>query len=175
MLDYCSNVGSDSVQNAVYNSHHQHSHHSPNAGSTTGSVPPAGTPSSMTSILNMNSQNRAETSRQQGAFILSSPPLAALHNLTEMKFPSSASSYLPQDYSPDTLKQMQAAMSYALSTPHGINDILSRPNGSLGLPRLNNNMYLGHQTRFQKLAELPGRPPIYWPGMLPQPWRPPGR
>ena len=129
-------------------------------------------------------QQQHQQQQQQSAFLLSSPPLAALHNLTEMKFPSSSNaSFLGQEYSPDALKQMHAAMSHALSTPHGINDILSRPHAALGLPRLGAaaaaaGMYhhLGahHQSRFPKLAELPGRPPIYWPGVLPQPWRPPG-
>ncbi|CAL1525930.1 unnamed protein product [Lymnaea stagnalis] len=175
MLDYCSNVSNEAGQNGYggHGHHHHHSHHSPVSGA--GSVPGSGTGGhpSMASILNMNHQSSIETSRQQSAFVLSSPPLAALHNLTEMKFPSTSSSFLSQDYSPDTLKQMQAAMSHALSTPHGINDILSRPHAALGLPRLSTSMYLGHQTRFPKLAELPGRPPIYWPGVLPQPWRPP--
>ncbi|GFN75423.1 homeobox protein nkx-6.2, partial [Plakobranchus ocellatus] len=132
---------------------------------------------------NQQTSHQQQQHQQQSAFLLSSPPLAALHNLTEMKFPSSSNgSFLGQDYSPDALKQMHAAMSHALSTPHGINDILSRPHAALGLPRLGAaaaaaGMYhhLGahHQSRFPKLAELPGRPPIYWPGVLPQPWRPP--
>jgi hypothetical protein len=34
-------------------------------------------------------------------------------------------------------------------------------------------MYLNPRARFPKLAELPGRPPIYWPGIFngPHPWR----
>lgn len=104
------------------------------------------------------------------AFVFSSPPLAALHNLTEMKFPSSSSFLSQQDYQ-QTMKQMQMAMA-AGSTPHGINDILSRPHALL--PRLGSSMYLGSpQIRFPKLAELPGRQPIYWPGVMTQPWRPP--
>lgn len=176
MLDYCNNVGNDAAQNSYNNhGHHHHPHHhSPGAVANTGSGSSVGAPPTMASILNMNHQGGMDSSRQQSAFVLSSPPLAALHNLTEMKFPSTSSSFLSQDYSPDTLKQMQAAMSHALSTPHGINDILSRPHAALGLPRLNTSMYLGHQTRFPKLAELPGRPPIYWPGVLPQTWRPSG-
>ncbi|XP_005089732.1 homeobox protein Nkx-6.2 [Aplysia californica] len=199
MLDYCTNLGTDPVQTGyggghAHHHHHQHhhpahphsqqhtsSHHSPGSGSSSSPgdrnsapAPSSAVPPGMSSILNMNHQNSMETSRQQSAFVLSSPPLAALHNLTEMKFPSTSGSLLPQDYSPDALKQMQVAMSHALSTPHGISDILSRPHAALGLPRLNPGMYLGHQNRFPKLAELPGRPPIYWPGVLPQPWRPPG-
>ena len=186
MLDYCSSLA-DPVQNGYGsgNPHHQHhQHHQPhhqspvgNSSSSPGdrsSVPSTMSPP-MANILNMPPQSHADSRCQQSAFVLSSPPLAALHNLTEMKFPSGAGgSLMPQDYSPDALKQMQVAMSHALSTPHGISDILSRPHAALGLPRLNTGVYLGPQTRFPKLAELPGRPPIYWPGVLPQPWRQPG-
>ncbi|CAG5134986.1 unnamed protein product [Candidula unifasciata] len=174
MLDYRSNVSNDSTQ-AGHRSqgHHHQTQHSHEEGSNR--VPHRGAGSaSMSSIMNTNHQRESETSRQHSAFLLSSPPLAALHNLTEMKFPSSSSSFLSQDYSPNTLKQMQLAMSQALSTPHGISDILGRPHATFGLPRLNSDIYLGHPGRFPKLAELPGRPPIYWPGVMSEPWRPSG-
>ncbi|XP_046368287.1 homeobox protein Nkx-6.2-like [Haliotis rufescens] len=118
---------------------------------------------SMASILNMSGS--MDTSRQN-SFVLSSPPLAALHNLTEMKFPSSQQL---TDYQQNAFKHLAAN-----STPHGINDILSRPlpGNPLGIPRINPQMYLSPQVRFPKIAELPGRQPIYWPGVLPQPWRP---
>lgn len=122
---------------------------------------------SMASILNMSGS--MDTSRQN-SFVLSSPPLAALHNLTEMKFPSSQQL---TDYQQNAFKHLAAN-----STPHGINDILSRPlpGNPLGIPRINPQMYLSPQVRFPKIAELPGRQPIYWPGVLPQPWRPsPGK
>lgn len=172
MLDYRNNINGDSTQTGHRNQGHSHqTQHSHEEGANRGSH--RGAP--VASIMNTGHQRDTETSRQQSAFLLSSPPLAALHNLTEMKFPSSTSSFLSQDYSPDTLKQMQIAMSHALSTPHGINDILSRPHATFGLPRLNSEMYLGHQARFPKLAELPGRPPIYWPGVMSEPWRPSGK
>jgi hypothetical protein len=205
MLDYCSNLGADPSQAAMYGHHHHHNshHHHRN---------PANSLLSMNMNMNMNmnvSMNTAAVSaaaaaateaagRQQqqtpvgqggsgspvgsggsnsgsgsavssgSAFVLSSPPLAALHNLTEMKFPSS--SFLSQQDYTQTMKQMQMAM--ANSTPHGINDILSRPQSLL--PRLGSGMYLGNPSiRFPKLAELPGRPPIYWPGVMAEPWRPP--
>ncbi|KAK6174297.1 hypothetical protein SNE40_017606 [Patella caerulea] len=122
---------------------------------------------SMNSILNQN----METSRQS-TFVLSSPPLAALHNLTEMKFPATSSIMSTAEYE-QNLKHMQQLA--AQSTPHGITDILNRRalNG-LGMPRFNAGMYLSPQVQFPKIAELPGRQPIFWPGVLPQPWRPQG-
>ncbi|XP_041370291.1 homeobox protein Nkx-6.2-like [Gigantopelta aegis] len=132
--------------------------------------PPCST--SMNSILSMN--NSVDASRQN-SLMLSSPPLAALHNLTEMKFPSSTSILNQTEYQQNALKFMSQANS--LSTPHGIQDILGRPHlNGLGIPmgRLNHGMYISPQVRFPKIAELPGRQPIYWPGVLPQPWRQPG-
>ncbi|CAI9735733.1 Nkx-6.2-like-like [Octopus vulgaris] len=132
----------------------------------------------MASLLNMNMNVNMETSRQT-AFVLSNPPLAALHNMTEMKIPTST--MLAQTGYPQTsLKQLQGLFA-SQSTPHGINDILGRPantttNTAFGVPRLNTTaatgMYFTPQTRFPKLAELPGRQPIYWPGVLPGSWRP---
>lgn len=129
----------------------------------------------MASLLNMNMNVNIESSRQT-AFVLSNPPLAALHNMTEMKIPNS--SVLTQSGYPQTsLKNLFTGQ----STPHGINDILGRPNTNsnspFGVNRLNSavagaGMYFTPQTRFPKLAELPGRPPIYWPGVLPGTWRP---
>ena len=140
----------------------------------------------MTSMYNVdmmappNMANMAEAQRHS-AFMLSSPPLAALHNMTEMKTPSSDSSppglqnpYA--SYSQSTLKHLGLAMSQA-ATSHRITDILSRPllHNSLGLQHLNTGMYLNSQNAL-KLAELPGRPPIYWPGCVGGPtWRPNGK
>uniref|UniRef100_A0A0B7ASP1 Homeobox domain-containing protein n=1 Tax=Arion vulgaris TaxID=1028688 RepID=A0A0B7ASP1_9EUPU len=173
MLDYRNNIGNDSPQNGYRGQghHHHQSHHISATESNNGTCSNGGASETVASILSLSHKNGIQNSRQHSTFVLNSPPLAALHNLTEMKFPSSSSSFLSQDYSPDTLKQMQAAMSHALSTPHGISDILSRPHATFGLPRLDSGMYLGHQTRFPKLAELPGRQPIYWPGALAEPWR----
>lgn len=200
MLDYCSNLGADPTQSPYghhhLNHHHHHHHQNPAANSAVSSLLNMNMNMNMNMNVSMNSAVSAaaatvEAASRQGvsggqsgspgvggsstgsggsAFVLNSPPLAALHNLTEMKFPSSSSFMSQSDYQ-QTMKQMQLAMS-AGSTPHGINDILSRPHGLL--PRLGSGMYLGApQIRFPKLAELPGRQPIYWPGVMTQPWRPP--
>ncbi|KAK3597722.1 hypothetical protein CHS0354_006073 [Potamilus streckersoni] len=143
------------------------------------------TPSpTMASFFNMGGINLPSDSPRQSAFVLSSPPLAALHNLTEMKLPGpgvgSGTSVVPGDrvfsqsdynYTQETLKQLGLAMSQASSsTPHGISDILGRPSvhGTIGFSRLS-GMYLNPPVRLSKLAELPGRPPIYWPGVLGNP------
>ncbi|CAH2301658.1 homeobox Nkx- [Pelobates cultripes] len=191
---------------------------------------------------------------RQSAFLLSSPPLAALHSMAEMKNPlypayalsgqpcsSSASSSSSSSSSPSpplgspnqvTLKHSSSSSpsSGVLSslgtpppqvsstaTPHGINDILSRPvvsclssltGASLspstavssagvatsspagilaGLPRFSSlspppppphGLYFGPSAavavaRYPKpLTDLPGRTPIFWPGMMQSPpWR----
>lgn len=135
-----------------------------------------------------------EASRQS-AFVLSSPPLAALHNMTEMKMPPSAAAVASTaaDYAKFALGGGNARASLAgLGTPHGIQDILSRPGmnfAQLGLPRLNTAaaMYFNGPAaaaaaavssgRFPKpVADLPGRSAVYWPGMLQgtAAWRSPG-
>ncbi|KAJ8316934.1 hypothetical protein KUTeg_004838 [Tegillarca granosa] len=149
MLDYCSNDASSS-------GYHQN---------------PSPT---MASLLNMNVSVNMDSAGRQPAFVLSSPPLAALHNMTEMKTPASSSAFLAtqSNHQQNSLKHFAFG---ANSTPHGICDILSRPNiqNALGLSRLNAaGMYL-NQARLTKIAELPGRPPIYWPGLINGPhWRP---
>ncbi|XP_069140063.1 homeobox protein Nkx-6.2-like [Argopecten irradians] len=147
MLDYCSSDGSG---NSGYH--------------------PNPSPTTMANLLNMGMDNSRVG---QPAFVLSSPPLAALHNMTEMKTPASSSSMLTQSgYSQSSQKHMSWN-----GTPHGICDILSRPSmAALGLSRLNAaGMYLNSQGRLPKLAELPGRPPIYWPGVINSSnWRPSG-
>ncbi|KAL8576263.1 hypothetical protein ACOMHN_006186 [Nucella lapillus] len=202
MLDYCGAVV-DPSQSAMYGHHHHHPHHSHpqhnhphhNHGANNAVSSLLGMNMNMNVAAMGGTEPAAAGCRQQtpggqqgsgspggggggggiasscaggsSAFVLSSPPLAALHNLTEMKFPSSSSSSF-QDYQ-HTMMQMAMASG---STPHGINDILSRPHALW--PRLGSGMYLGSpQLRFPKLAELPGRQPIYWPGVLSQPWRPP--
>ncbi|KAG8135460.1 hypothetical protein E2320_008477 [Naja naja] len=131
---------------------------------------------------------------RQGAFVLSSTPLAALHNMAEMKtslFPYALQS--PAGFKAPALGGLNAQI--PLGTPHGISDILGRPvagaaaaaaaaaAGNLlsGLPRLNGltaaGMYFNPAavSRYPKpLAELPGRPPIFWPGVMQgSPWRDP--
>lgn len=184
---------------------------------------------------------------RQGAFLLGSPPLAALHSMAEMKAPlypayplpagpasSSSASASPASASPSPplgspgLKApaVSAAAAGGLSalgsappqlsaaTPHGINDILSRPSMPLpgaalasaspsassaapagllaGLPRFGSlspppppppALYFSPGAaaaaaavaagRYPKpLAELPGRTPIFWPGVMQSPpWR----
>ncbi|XP_042250871.1 homeobox protein Nkx-6.1 [Thunnus albacares] len=169
---------------------------------------------------------------RQSAFLLSTPPLAALHSMTEMKTPlypayplSSTgpnSSTSPATTSPNPggmavsspgIKS-SAGLSSGLgspqlcssATPHGINDILNRPIATCagatavaaaaaasssagllsGLPRFSSlspppppGLYFSPGAaavavaRYPKpLADLPGRTPIFWPGVMQSPhWR----
>lgn len=124
-----------------------------------------------------------------GAFVLSSAPLAALHNMAEMKtslFPYALQG--PAGFKTPALGSLGAQL--PLGTPHGISDILGRPVGAAGggllgsLPRLNGlassaGVYFGPAAAVARgypkpLAELPGRPPIFWPGVVQgSPWRDP--
>ncbi|XP_053921381.1 homeobox protein Nkx-6.1 [Cuculus canorus] len=176
---------------------------------------------------------------RQGAFLLGSPPLAALHSMAEMKAPlypayplpagpasSSSASASPASASPSPplgspgpkppAPGLPAPPQLSAATPHGINDILSRPSvplpaGALasaspsassaapagllaGLPRFGSlspppppppppALYFSPGAaaaaaavaagRYPKpLAELPGRTPIFWPGVMQSPpWR----
>ncbi|XP_078533638.1 homeobox protein Nkx-6.1 isoform X2 [Lissotriton helveticus] len=161
---------------------------------------------------------------RQSAFLLGSPPLAALHSLAEMKTPlypayplqgqacpspsssssspaSSTASPSPPLGSPGPLKHGSPhhhPPQQPAATPHGINDILSRPALSClsalsplaGLPRFASlsppppppqppsGLYFSPGgavavARYPKpLAELPGRTPIFWPGVVQgPPWR----
>lgn len=172
---------------------------------------------------------------RQSAFLLSTPPLAALHSMTEMKTPlypayplSSTgpnSSTSPATTSPNpggmAVSSPGIKSSTGLSsglgspqqcssaTPHGINDILSRPTAAStgatvavaaaaaaaasssagilsGLPRFSSlspppppGLYFSPSAaavavaRYPKpLADLPGRTPIFWPGVMQSPhWR----
>ncbi|XP_053112477.1 homeobox protein Nkx-6.1 [Hemicordylus capensis] len=205
-----------------------------------------------------------EGTPRQSAFLLSSPPLAALHSMAEMKtplYPAAAAAYsLPPSAAavaaapsgPSSLSSSSSSSSSSASaspspplgsptpaglkpphagalsalgsppqqllaaTPHGINDILSRPSmpptaaaaasssvaasssasaspaaGLLaGLPRFSSlsppppppGLYFSPSAaaaavaavgRYPKpLAELPGRTPIFWPGVMQSPpWR----
>lgn len=131
---------------------------------------------------------------RQSAFVLGSTPLAALHNMTEMKtslFPY-ALQQSPGGFKAPSLSNLCSQMPG--STPHGISDILGRPittAGQLlsGFPRINGlattaaaaaaaaaGMYFSPAvSRYPKpLAELPGRAPIFWPGVMQgSPWRDP--
>ncbi|KAM6902425.1 homeobox protein Nkx-6.1 [Xenentodon cancila] len=169
---------------------------------------------------------------RQSAFLLSTPPLAALHSMTEMKTPLYPAYPLPStgpsaSTSPATTSpnpggmavsspgiKSSAGLSSGLgspqqcssATPHGINDILNRPSASSagttvavaaasasssagllsGLPRFSSlspppppGLYFSPSAaavavaRYPKpLAELPGRTPIFWPGVMQSPhWR----
>ncbi|XP_052393429.1 homeobox protein Nkx-6.1-like [Carassius gibelio] len=159
---------------------------------------------------------------RQSAFLLNTPPLAALHSMTEMKAPlypayplsstGPASSPSPTATSPNPggipvsspgIKTSTAlstlSAQYSIATPHGINDILSRPSvvtgaaaasspaGILsGLPRFSSlspppppGLYFSPGgaavavARYPKpLTDLPGRTPIFWPGVMQSPhWR----
>lgn len=134
-----------------------------------------------------------EANRPPGAFVLSSAPLAALHNMAEMKtsiFPYALQG--PAGFKTPAALGGLGAGQLPLGTPHGISDILGRPlagapaAGSLlhGLPRLNGlaaaaaaGVYFNPAavSRYPKpLAELPGRAPIFWPGVVQgSPWRDP--
>ncbi|XP_013855588.1 homeobox protein Nkx-6.2 [Austrofundulus limnaeus] len=127
-----------------------------------------------------------ETNRQS-AFVLGSTPLAALHNMTEMKtslFPYALQQSPGAGFKAPPLAGLGAQL--AGGTPHGISDILGRPltaAGQLlsGFPRINGlataaGMYFSPAvSRYPKpLAELPGRAPIFWPGVMQgSPWRDP--
>uniref|UniRef100_A0A8C4Q7G3 NK6 homeobox 1 n=1 Tax=Eptatretus burgeri TaxID=7764 RepID=A0A8C4Q7G3_EPTBU len=176
----------------------------------------------MLAVGHMDGTSRAN------AFVLSSPPLAALHTMTEMKtplYPYAVSGTAPGATAGSTaFKTPQCSFSFPYSlaaTPHGINDILGRPALALcgstctpisatqastpagllsptglgrsaaapggGLPA-GSTAYFGPVSaaaaaavamqaaagRYAKpLADLPGRPPIFWPGLVqtPPPWR----
>ncbi|XP_016358064.1 homeobox protein Nkx-6.1-like [Sinocyclocheilus anshuiensis] len=161
---------------------------------------------------------------RQSAFLLNTPPLAALHSMTEMKTPlypayplsstGPACSTSPTATSPNPggipvsspgiktstgLSTLGSHQQCPIATPHGINDILSRspvlvtgaaassPAGILtGLPRFSSlsppphpGLYFSPSAaavavaRYPKpLTDLPGRTPIFWPGVMQSPhWR----
>ncbi|XP_041053765.1 homeobox protein Nkx-6.1 [Carcharodon carcharias] len=141
---------------------------------------------------------------RQSAFVLSSPPLAALHSMTEMKNPLNLYSLQsgPAGFKSTSSLPGFLAQQLSSTTPHGINDILNRPvmlpGGGVasallsGIPRFNASlsppppgMYFSPSAaaaaaaaaaavaRYPKpLAELPGRTPIFWPGVMQSPpWR----
>ncbi|XP_028457169.1 homeobox protein Nkx-6.1 isoform X2 [Perca flavescens] len=141
---------------------------------------------------------------RQSAFLLSTPPLAALHSMTEMKTPLYPAYPLSSpgpncSTSPATTSPNPGGIAVSQcssATPHGINDILSRPPASAaaascssaaagilsGLPRFSSlspppppGLYFSpgaaavaaSVARYPKpLAELPGRTPIFWPGVM---------
>lgn len=124
-------------------------------------------------------------SNRQSAFVLGSTPLAALHNMAEMKtslFPYALQN--PAGFKAHSFSNLSSQI--PLGTPHGITDILGRPITSAGqllsgFPRINGltstGMYFNPAAvcRYPKpLTELPGRAPVFWPGMMQgSPWRDP--
>lgn len=120
-------------------------------------------------------QGNMETNRHS-AFVVGSTPLSALHNMTEMKtslFPYSLQS--PPGCKASSLTNLNSQI--PLGTPHGISDILGRPittAGQLfsGFSRINGlatsaGMYFNPMSRYAKpMAELPGRAPIFWSGVM---------
>uniref|UniRef100_A0A8C3FL83 NK6 homeobox 1 n=1 Tax=Chrysemys picta bellii TaxID=8478 RepID=A0A8C3FL83_CHRPI len=122
-------------------------------------------------------------SPRQSAFLLGSPPLAALHSMAEMKTPLYPAYPLPAGPPPALASPPQQL---SAATPHGINDILSRPSMPLAGAALASSppppppgLYFSPSAaavavgRYPKpLAELPGRTPIFWPGVMQSPpWR----
>ncbi|XP_037607905.1 homeobox protein Nkx-6.1 [Sebastes umbrosus] len=166
---------------------------------------------------------------RQSAFLLSTPPLAALHSMTELKTPlyqNPAYQNHQNHQNPDNSSPNPGGMAGSSpglktsstggpglgpgcglgssATPHGINDILSRPS-LLGLSSSGGVVLSGLQQvpvsvpvrfgslspppppglyfspgsgavvgRYPKpLTDLPGRTPIFWPGVLQSPhhWR----
>uniref|UniRef100_A0A8C7C8I5 NK6 homeobox 1 n=1 Tax=Neovison vison TaxID=452646 RepID=A0A8C7C8I5_NEOVI len=121
---------------------------------------------------------------RQSAFLLSSPPLAALHSMAEMKTPLYPAAYPPLpagSLKPPTAGGLSSLGSppqqLSAATPHGINDILSRPSmpvaSGAALPSASPSAAVAAVGRYPKpLAELPGRTPIFWPGVMQSPpWR----
>ncbi|CAD5116520.1 DgyrCDS5399 [Dimorphilus gyrociliatus] len=139
MLDYCGENAAN-VQTSMHSAY----------------APPAPN-SSVANLLQGMTERR-------DAFVLNNPPLAALHNMTEMKTPNSCASLCSHP-----LKTSPPSFSLA-STPHGIQDILnlSRTSQTL-LPHLNSSLqqprppiYPPTSTRFSK--DLPKSPlSCYWP------------
>ncbi|GAB6031567.1 nK6 homeobox [Chamberlinius hualienensis] len=133
--------------------------------------------------MNMDAASR------QSAFVLSNPPLAALHTMTEMKSAILHSYANTPGLKPGT-SVMPSGHSQANATPHGINDILNRQTSAAfavgSLPRLNLNMGSGMYfnpaaaaaaaasfTKPGSLADFAARPSLYWPSMMQSPavWR----
>ncbi|XP_065100314.1 homeobox protein Nkx-6.1 [Paramisgurnus dabryanus] len=165
---------------------------------------------------------------RQSAFLLNTPPLAALHSMTEMKTPlypayplssTAPSSTSPTATSPNPggipvsspgIKSSTGLSTFvsphhqcAVATPHGINDILSRPavvcsGAATAVAASSPAGILSGLTRFSSLSpppppglyfspgaaavavarypkpltDLPGRTPIFWPGVMQSPhWR----
>uniref|UniRef100_A0A670KI34 NK6 homeobox 1 n=1 Tax=Podarcis muralis TaxID=64176 RepID=A0A670KI34_PODMU len=107
---------------------------------------------------------------RQSAFLLSSPPLAALHSMAEMKTPL----YPAAAYPAGALSALGSPpQQLSAATPHGINDILTAASSSVASSTPSAAAAVAAVGRYPKpLAELPGRTPIFWPGVMQSPpWR----
>ena len=179
--------------------HHTGSPHGGLPGGATAGIYSAQTaagcsPPGISSLLNtMDSHHHHQ---RTSAFMFSSPPLVALHNMAESKVPvtssapgSTTAAILSQP-NPYTTSGLGLSSSFkAPGLSHGIHDILMPRHlpgghfGQLSMPRINmngaTNMYFNSTaaSRFPKpIADLPNRPPVYWPGMMQgSPWRTAGR
>uniref|UniRef100_A0A672IDV8 NK6 homeobox 1 n=1 Tax=Salarias fasciatus TaxID=181472 RepID=A0A672IDV8_SALFA len=137
--------------------------------------------------------------QKPSAFLLGTPPLAALHSMAEMKTPlypayplaspGPGSSTSPATTSPNPggmaapspspgvkSSGLGSPQQSSSATPHGINDILSRPSAPPPPPGLYFSPGAAAAVavaRYPKpLADLPGRTPIFWPGVMQSPpWR----
>ena len=139
------------------------------------SAPAVSSSGSMLSFFNMDPS-------QQGAFMLGSPPLAALHSMTEMKQAmlqyskaggmgsTSISSSAGTGAGTGSITPTSSGTTspVASSIPHGIDSILNRPSpGQLTFgPRLAaGGVYLNGSLTKPQLGEF-GRPsPLAWPGL----------
>ncbi|KAG8198350.1 hypothetical protein JTE90_021598 [Oedothorax gibbosus] len=146
---------------------------------------PPTTSASASSMLSMLNLNMEAVSRQN--FLLgTSPPLAALHTMAEIKASTLGPYGCPVSQHSNPVKT-SIIIPASSATPHGINDILSRPTmtspstlGTLGaaLPRFSlgvgPGMYFSHANpglHKLGLGDIPGRPShMYWPTVNPL-WR----
>ncbi len=134
---------------------------------------------------------------RQSAFLLNTPPLAALHSMTEMKTPlypayplsstGPASSTSPTATSPNPggipvsspgiktssgLSTLASLQHYSIATPHGINDILSRPAMVTGAPATVASSPAGILSGLPRFSSLsPPPPPGLYFSPVPRPWR----
>ncbi|XP_015922472.2 homeobox protein Nkx-6.2-like [Parasteatoda tepidariorum] len=136
---------------------------------------PSTTSTSASSMLSMLNLNMEAVSRQN--FLLgTSPPLAALHTMAEIKASALAPYGGPTTH--QSIMKTSCITPVSSATPHGINDILSRPTmtspptlGTLGaaLPKISlgvgPGMYFAPTNpSLHKLGDIPGRPShVYWP------------
>lgn len=134
----------------------------------------------MTTESMLSLQNLMEAARPS-AFIMGNPPLAALHSMTEKTpaFPYPAQPFGSTGTFKPVAMCMTSSPSTSPSTPHGINDILNRPENTSSFlshvsgmaarfGALNTSMYLS-RLQGKPITDLPGTNPaahLYWPASL---------